>query len=239
MSTVSTACRGVCLSAGLLAAAPAVQASVLWGPTSLPGTGTCPNGTITWASDPQQGQVFRTQVREVAPSTSNSERCEFAMPQGRVSNNQTIYVGWKSKVQTPNTGTWNGIFQAKCHGSHVADQPLVFSVRSGRLTLENHEDVNGKEVSREVWSASLPTGWFSIVMKIRYSESRTTGSVQLWFNGALQTLRNGRTTHNGQTWDGSNNNMHWGIYRRSSINGTEIHQVSRPRVATTLEEARP
>jgi len=76
-------------------------------------------------------------------------------------------------------------------------------------------------------------------MKIRYSESRTTGYVQVWYNGALQTLRNGSTTHNGQTWDGSDNNMHWGIYRRSSINGTEIHYVKRPRVTTTLAEAMP
>jgi hypothetical protein len=220
-------------------AGPLAHATVLWTPSGLPGTGTCPQGTITWAADPQEGQVFRVQVKEVSPSSSNSERCEFAMPQGKVANGQTVYVGWKSKIQTPNTGTWNGIYQAKCHGSHVADQPLVFSVKSGRLTLENHEDVGGKETSRNVWSRALPTGWFSIVMKIHYSESRTAGSVQLWFNGALQTLANGKTTHNGQTWDGSDNNMHWGIYRRSSINGTEIHHVLRPRVATTLAEATP
>jgi len=229
--------RAVLAWLATFAAAPAAHATVLWSQSSLPGTGTCPNGSITWASDPQQGQVVRVQVKETG--SGNSERCEFVMPQGRVSNGQTIYVGWKSKVQTPSSGSWNGIFQAKCHGSHVADQPLVFSVKSGRLTLENHEDVGGSETSREVWSRPLPTGWFSIVMRIRYSESRTTGSVQLWFNGALQTLSNGKTTHNGQTWDGSDNNMHWGIYRRSSINGTEIHHVLRPRVATTLAEAMP
>jgi hypothetical protein len=101
--------------------------------------------------------------------------------------------------------------------------------------------VGGSETSREVWRRALPGSgtWFSIVMKIHYSESRTSGSVQLWYNGVLQTLLNGKTTHNGQTWDGSENNMHWGIYRRSSINGTEIHYVYRPRVATTYNEAKP
>jgi hypothetical protein len=55
----------------------------------------------------------------------------------------------------------------------------------------------------------------------------------------LQTLANGTTTHRGQTWDGSENNMHWGIYRRSSINGTQIHYIWRPRIATTRAEADP
>jgi len=231
--------RALLVSAGFGVLVPGAHATIIWQQTSLPGTGTCPNGTISWYSDPSQGQVVKVQVKEV--TSGNSERCEFVLPGGRVSNGQTIYVGWKSRVQTPTSSSWNGIYQAKCHGSHVADQPLVWSVAGGRLKLENHEDIGGQEVSREVWSRTLPSSgtWFSIVMKIRYSESRTTGYVQVWYNGALQTLRNGSTTHNGQTWDGSDNNMHWGIYRRSSINGTEIHYVKRPRVTTTLAEAMP
>jgi len=225
-----------------LAAAGVAQASYIYNPTSLPGSGTCPNGTVSWYSDSQLGQVFKTQVNEVDTTVSNSERCEFTGGgSGALQDGMTIYVGWRSRVQTPITSTWNGIYQAKCHGTHVADQPLVIGVKGGMLTLENHEDIGGAETSRDVWRTTLPGSgtWFTIVMKIRYSESRTTGYVQLWYNGVLQTLLNGQTIHYGQTWDGSENNMHWGIYRRSSIDGTEIHYVYKPRIATTFAEVDP
>jgi len=64
-----------------------------------------------------------------------------------------------------------------------------------------------------VWSRQLPLDtWFTIVLRVKYSESRTEGEVQLWYDGVLQTLAGGTTTHHGQTWDGDENNMHWGIY---------------------------
>jgi hypothetical protein len=218
---------------------PTGQSTIIYQATSLPGTGTCPNGDISWFNDSQQGRVIRTRIEEV--STGNSERCEFVGGgRGRLQNGMTIYVGWKSRVVMPVSGSWNGLFQLKCHGSHVADQPLVWSVRNTQLILENHEDIGGREVSRQVWSTAMPKDrWFSIVMKIHYSESRSVGYVQLWFDGTLQRLNNGETVHHGQTWDGSENNMHWGIYRRSSINGAQTHDIYRPRIATTFAEANP
>jgi hypothetical protein len=86
----------------------------------------------------------------------NSERCEFAVGRRELRLGATIYIGWKSKVSLPRSTSWNGIFQPKCHGSHVADQPLVWSVRDNRLTLDNHEDIGGKETSRKVGSTGLP-----------------------------------------------------------------------------------
>jgi hypothetical protein len=233
--------RVLVAGAALAAAATTARASYIYNPTSLPGMGTCPQGSISWFTDSQLGQVVKVQVSEVDTSVSNSERCEFVGGGGGLQNGMTVYVGWRSRVQTPITSTWNGIYQAKCHGTHVADQPLVFSVKSGNLTLENHEDIGGQEVSHDVWRTTLPGSgtWFSIVMKIHYSESRTDGSVQLWYNGVLQTMLDGQTISHGQTWDGSDNVMHWGIYRRSSINGTEIHYVYKPRIATTFAEVDP
>ena len=235
--------RSLVSCAVVAAAVTPVSATILWERTTLPGTGTCPNGTISMVTDAQQGQVIKVQVSEADTSVSNSERCEFVMSntgESLYSTGDTIYIGWKSRVITPVTSTWNGIYQMKCHGAHIADQPLVWSVKDGRLTLENHEDINGGEVSRVVYSRALPMDtWFSIVMKVHLSESRSVGYVQVWYNGVLQTLANGNTIHYGQTWDGSENNMHWGIYRRSSIYGTEIHYVYRPRVTTTYAEANP
>jgi Polysaccharide lyase len=207
----------------------------------LPGTATCPNGGFSWLDDRQEGRVIRVRVSEIDPQVKNSERCEFVGGgRGALKNGATIYVGWKSRLTMPQSNSWNGIWQAKCHGDQVADQPLVLDASHGRLTLSNHEDINGREVGRTVWSVPLPKGrWFSIVMKIRYSESRTQGYVQLWYDGQLQTLSNGKTIHYGQTWDGSENDMHWGIYRRSSVNGTQYHDIKNLRIATTFAEVNP
>jgi len=123
-------------SCGMITAAltTSAGATVLWERTTLPGTGTCPNGTISMVNDATQGQVIKVQVSEVDTSVSNSERCEFVLSntgEALYSTGATLYIGWKSRVVTPITTSWNGIYQAKCHGTHVADQPLVWSVANG------------------------------------------------------------------------------------------------------------
>jgi hypothetical protein len=215
-----------------------VHATIIWAGTPSSGSASCTNGTVGPFNDPTYGNVYRFTIAETSSGTS--ERCEIAVARRDLQVGMTVFAGWRSRVQTPISGSWNGIYQAKCHGSHVADQPLVISVKNGTLTVENHEDIGGNEVSRDVWRRPLPMNtWFSMMLKIHYSESRSTGYVQVWYNGVLQTLLNGTTIHHGQTWDGSENNMHWGIYRADEINGTEIHYLSRPVIATTQAEADP
>jgi len=230
--------RSLLALAALLVAPPLARAAVVYSADNLPGMGTCTNGNISWFMDPQYGRVIRVHV--VDQVGKNSERCEFVASNGGRKPGETYYIGWRSRVDTPLTGGWNGIYQMKCHGDHVADQPLVLTMRDNRLVLNNHEDINGQETPRLVWQTDLPVNkWFTIVLRVHYSESRTEGSVQLWYNGKLQTLANGTTIHHGQTWDGSENNMHWGIYRADEVMGEGDHYLWRPRVATTFAEADP
>ncbi|RZB14004.1 hypothetical protein StrepF001_40915 [Streptomyces sp. F001] len=219
--------------------APTSHATVIWqGGNTLPGIGTCPNGAINWHSDATYGNVPRFTVNEV--TDGNSERCEMAVARRSLTDGMTVYIGWKSRVTAPTTNTWNYILQLKSHGTNVANHPLTLGVGGGNLTLRNDEDINGTQVGRTVWSTPLRQGqWFSMMLKIRYSEDRTVGYVQVWYNGAWQTLANGTTVHYGQTWDGEENNVHWGIYRRSSVNGTQTHDLYHPRIATTWQEAIP
>ncbi|MGP3983090.1 hypothetical protein [Streptomyces sp. KR80] len=223
----------------VMAIAPASHATIIWqGGDNLPGTGTCPDGSITWNNDAQQGRVIRFSV--VERTGQNSERCEMAVARRLLSEGQTVYIGWKSKVVVPTSSGWNGILQLKSHGDYVTGHPLNIGVSGGQLTLNNFEDINGVETKRTVWSRPLPQNtWFSIMLKIRYSENRSVGYVQVWYNGAWQTLANGSTIHYGQTWDGSENNVHWGIYRSDDVNGTQTHDLWRPRIATTWQEAIP
>jgi hypothetical protein len=230
--------RSLAVAVALLLAARVASAAVLYSADNLPGMGTCPNGNISWFMDPQYGRVIRVHV--IDSVGTNSERCEFVAPNGGRMPGQTFYIGWRSRVDAPLAGGWNGIYQMKCHGMHVADQPLVLTMRNNRLVLENHEDIDGKETSRMVWSTDLPANkWFTIVLRVHYSESRTEGSVELWYDGVPQILASGTTIHHGQTWDGSENNMHWGIYRADEVMGEGDHYLWRPRVATTFAEADP
>jgi MYXO-CTERM domain-containing protein len=223
----------------LLLLPAAAQAEIIQSIDGLPGMGTCPNGDLSWFEDPAEGRVIRVSVAE--NTGGNSERCEFVGGGGgRLSIGQTVYIGWRSRLDGPVASAWNGIFQLKCHGTHVADQPLVIDMRGDRMTLSNHEDINGQETPRTVWSVPQPRNrWFSIVLKVHYSESRTEGYVQVWYDGVLQTLANGTTIHHGQTWDGSENNMHWGWYRSDNVDGPAFHYIKRPRIATSYAEAAP
>ena len=225
----------------LLVMARGARAEIYYSADNLPGMGTCPDGQISWFMDPQEGRVIHVRVQDA--SGQNSERCEFTAPQRAKAEwlGRTIYVGWKSRIDAPLSGGWNGIYQMKSRGAGmVADQPVVVDIRSGRLTVSNHENVGGQETPRTVWSAPLPMGrWFSLVLKVKYSESRTGGTIEVWFDGVPQMLTSGSRVHTGATWDGDNNNMHWGIYRADEVNGAGNHYIKRPRVASTYEEADP
>lgn len=221
----------------IVASAAPAQAAVIYQQTGLPGKGTCPDGDITWHNDSQEGRVVKVGVRE----GSYKERCEFVGGGGgKLKPGMTVYMGWKSRIIAPDSGDWNNMMQLKCHGKHIANHPIMLRVGGNRLTMWNYEDVNGKLEGRSIWSMPLPENrWFSVLLKVHYSESRSQGSVQLWIDGRLQTFSNGRTTHNGQTYDGSDNNVHWGIYRTARINGEQSHLLKRPTIATTMAEANP
>lgn len=220
----------------VVATALPAQAAVIFQGTSLPGKQACPDGDIAWHNDAQEGRVYKFSVRE----GSGKERCEMPVARRKLADGMTIFIGWKSRIIAPSSGDWNNMLQLKCHGKFVANHPLMLRVGGKRLTMLNFEDVNGKLQSRQVWSAPLPVDrWFSVLMKVHYSESRTKGYVQLWLDGKLQTLDNGKTIHHGQTWDGSENNVHWGIYRTARINGNQVHYIKRPTIATTMAEADP
>lgn len=223
----------------VLATAPSAGASIIWqGFSTLPGTGSCPDGSIAWHQDAAQGRVVRVSAAD--KTGQNSERCEIAVARRLLADGQTVYIGWKSKLDVPTSNAWNNMFQLKTHGDQVAGHPLVFGVGSGVLRLSNYEDINGVKTGRTVWSTPLRENqWLSILLKVRYSEDRSIGYVQLWYNGALQQLANGTTIHYGQTWDGSENNVHWGIYRSDDVNGAQTHDLWRPRIATTYAEANP
>src|SRR2546423_447 len=109
--------------------------------------------------------------------------------------------------------------------SHLAAVALLATTLSGRASISYQLQMGGTlplgtDDAGVIWTHTLPIKqWFSIVLKIRYSSDPSVGYAELWFNGVKQTLANGTQHYNFQTWSGSNNNIHWGIYRSDAIDG--------------------
>jgi Ricin-type beta-trefoil lectin domain-like len=229
------------LAAALLATALTTHASIFYqlqmGGT-LPGTATAPDGSFAWVNDPVSvyGTVLKVTCMDNSDTSVNSERAEFvASGSNDKFMDQTVYIGWRSYLDlpSPSSGSWQNIMQGKAAGNYTLNHPFYMRADSGTLRL-------GTDAAGVLWSHTLPIKqWFSIVLKIRYSTDPSVGYAELWFNGVKQTLANGTQHYNFQTWSGSDNNIHWGIYRSDAINGNSYHYMWRPTIATTYAEAAP
>jgi hypothetical protein len=226
------------VSAALLGPTASSQASVLWSQDTLPGTALCPDGDISWFTDSQVGQVIRVRDFDQDCSVQNSERAEFNTPSSTnpLQNGGTYYVGWRTRYDGPVPSTWNTVMQFKCRCDQ--DQPIVMDIKDGNLVLENHQPPG--EIVTVVWDHAVPLNtWFDFELKVHMATD-STGTIEVWFNGVKQTLKNGSQIYHGMTWGGDiQNDIHWGVYRRCSINGTATQYIQRPRIATTFSEAAP
>ena len=215
------------------------HAAVLFSQDTLPGVTS--DGTSSWFNDPIVGQCFDIRVLDQDCSVQNSERAEFntVSTVNPLTNGLICYVGWRSRFKGPMPTAWCTIMQFKCRCD--GDQPLNLDYSNGKLTLQNHQGINGQEVSTSVWQIDAPVNtWFDLVLKVHLDDDPSVGSIEVWYNGVKQTLLNGSTIYHGATWGGTiQNDIHWGIYRRCSNDGTADNYIQRPRIATTYAEAAP
>jgi len=66
-----------------------------------------------------------------------------------------------------------------------------------------------------------------------------TGTLELRIDGQAQKFNNGSTVAHLGTWGGGLQDVHFGLYRRVTVMGTDAHYISHLRVATTAEAAKP
>src|SRR6185369_9309439 len=182
------------------------------------------------------GTVLKVTCMDNSDTTVNSERAEFvASGSNDKYLDQTVYIGWRSYLDlpSPSSGSWQNIMQGKAAGNFTLNHPFYMRADSGTLRL-------GSDAAGTIWSNSLPIKqWFAIVLKIRYSPDPSVGYAEVWFNGVKQNLANGTQHFNFQTWSGSDNNIHWGIYRSDAINGNSYNYMWRPTIASSYTEAAP
>jgi hypothetical protein len=189
-----------------------------------------PHGDATWFDDPDQGKVV---LFRAIDGNDAKERAEIDMPKDILKNGDTVWVGWKAKLELPSPGgEWRNIYQEKSYGSYQENVPFCFRADANKFSLLDPG-------AKALWTHPMILGkWFSILMKIVYGVGQT-GTIELWIDGEPQKFSNGTTVAHLGTWGGGTQNMHWGVYRKGTIGGTDLHYVAHLRVATTQALATP
>ncbi|HMJ73595.1 MAG TPA: heparin lyase I family protein, partial [Solirubrobacterales bacterium] len=64
--------------------------------------------------------------------------------------------------------------------------------------------------------------WYDLVYRVKLSQDSSTGFIEVWLDGAQQSLANGQTRIYGQTMQTDETYLKAGIYRSKSSTGTSI-----------------
>ena len=104
------------------------------------------------------------------------------MPQGLFKNGDTVWVGWKARLELANPGqAWRNIFQEKSYGSYQENVPFCFRADANTFRLL---DPN----ANPVWTHPMILGsWFTILMKVVYGTGQS-GTIELWITGEPRAL---------------------------------------------------
>jgi hypothetical protein len=203
----------------------------------------CPGGdgsAVSYAGtviDSDYGKVWRIYKPQ------KRKRCEFARTSFIPSENDTLYYGWRWKIESVPAIT-NGIavFQWKTdaggQAGNTQNYPLNLVYENGTLLLNIYDpcypewnscggSINDGKITR--WSKPVLQGeWVSIVIKIKLSREKDLGEVALWFNGVQQNFTNmsakrysinlspDKTTAYHKTFDGLVTYPKWGAYNSAS-----------------------
>lgn len=184
--------------------------------------------------DATYGKACRFEVRDGDIPFSNTERSEV---QGGNSSGgglgQTRWYEFANKFDTtfPNIASGFGVVN-QWHGqSAVGSPPLGWYIdrQSGSWTLVlNRQEPAGTFLSSDnVLHLPLNKGaWQHITMRIVWSDSDATGSLQVWHNQVRQTFTNGTQTYMGRTLitTGGNDATYYkeGLYRSAANTVTGI-----------------
>jgi|GEM_PF-1176447 len=118
----------------------------------------------------------------------------------------------------PDRGGWNILTQWPSLGT-VGPPPLALQAGDGKLLLvAQKQRRDGSLIRRAViWSGPQRRGqWRDLLMRVRWSGSDSTGSIELWVDGVHQTLRNRGFRYRTRTLvPGYRNYMKIGILRSS------------------------
>jgi hypothetical protein len=165
------------------------------------------------------GQAARFEVRQgdVEPDTG-SQRSEVSGPIFK--EGQDLYI--RDAIRVPATNTYSAPWQIiqQLHEEDWSGSPgmAVFLDNSRALKL------GAGDGSPTFWQ-SVPlqsNRWYDLVYRVKLSRDAKAGFVEVWLDGAPQSLANGQTRIYGQTIQAAEAYIKAGIYRSKSSSGTSV-----------------
>jgi hypothetical protein len=164
-----------------------------------------------------QAARFEVDPGDVEPETG-SQRSEVSGP--TFDEGQDLYIRDAFRVPRGNTydGPWQIIQQLHEEDWNGPPGVAVFLDEERRLTLGPGDS------SRIFWDSAplLSDRWYDLVYRVNLSQDAGTGFVEVWLDGAQQSLENGQTRIYGQTLQTDATYLKAGIYRSKSSSGTSI-----------------
>jgi hypothetical protein len=220
------------------------QASVIWTCGSSQSTfksvefqdndnnfGSTNGSSLTRVTDAVEGGVWKFHKDDL------DRRCEVKGAAGFTpAQGATYYIGWRFKMGSLTNN--NSIFQWKSYGSPMTQNyPVVVKLINGQLNFEHYSD---GQVKHTLWAHTIAANtWYSLVIKIKVSNSATGGNVQFWFGNdtTAETLLTGGTSYTCKTFDGNEVEPKWGYYGETNTN--EDTWVGKLKIGTAYNDVRP
>jgi len=197
-----------------------------WYVQSLPGRATIFSGGAFEGSGAAR---FEVRDGDVEPDTG-SERSEVEGP--KFDEGDDLYV--RDAIRFPGAATYDGPWQIvqQLHETSWSGSPglALFLDRDRVLQL------GAGDGSPMFWrSAALQADrWYDLVYRVKLSQDAGTGFVEVWLDGAQQTLRNGQSRAYGQTIQAARTYIKAGIYRSRSSTGTSLVEHDAILIGTSL-----
>ena len=164
-----------------------------------------------------QAARFEVQSGDVEPETG-SQRSEVSGP--TFDQGQDLYI--RDAIRVPGANSFSGSWQIvqQLHEENWSSSPgmAVFLDDERALALGSGDG------SLTFWQSAPLQGdrWYDLVYRVNLSQDPSSGFVEVWLDGAQQSLANGQTRIYGQTIQAAQTYLKAGVYRSTSSSGTSV-----------------
>jgi hypothetical protein len=164
-----------------------------------------------------QAARFEVQSGDVEPDTG-SQRSEVSGPTFK--EGEDLYIRDAIRVPSGNTfsAPWQ-IIQQLHEGDWNGSPGLAVFLDNGHAL-----ELGAGDGSPTFWRGPTLRSdrWYDLVYRVELSQDSSTGFVEVWLDGAQQSLANGQARIYGQTMQTPETYLKAGIYRSKSSTGTSV-----------------
>jgi hypothetical protein len=174
---------------------------------------------------------------------------ELGIDSSAAGSTKEIYFGWKSlfggDVSIDEDRSNDGNYMQLKGDSSCGGPAIGLTIKYGRITLRSEQFLT--QYDGAAWTgpsfASLMNGQYhSFVLHVRFSKDPSQGFLEVWLDGARQTLSNGQNRIYFPTMCPNDTYVYpkLGVYGMDvGIGAGPSHWFESPRIGTTYESVRP